>query len=147
VTQPYDNSASSLFPAVVPRGGEVPELQRSAGAFAKWADRQVTWSKHTHIRLSEAETNAKQALELVEDLAREFRLDLADRKEEREKERAERTRTLSRMAGAFGALIAIMNLATALYFSYRADARERERDARDLAAAVERARSHSRGAP
>jgi hypothetical protein len=88
-------------------------------------------------RLQEVEADSKQALVIVSKLAADF-----------ENDRADRRRTLSRMAWLFGALVAAIQLLGGFWFSAQADKRERDRDARDLNDAVERARAaHIHGTP
>jgi hypothetical protein len=132
----YDNSASSIFPAVVPRGQEVPELQRSAAETAKWCDRQVTWSKTVHMRLVEVEDDTAKALEIAGKLAQSF-----------EEDRRDRRRVLSWMAGLFSTIVLLVQLGSSLWSNYRAEQRERDRYARELSEAVERARGNTRARP
>jgi hypothetical protein len=130
------SSASQLFPRVVPASGQLGELERCAQEAARFAEREILLDKARNERLLKVETDSSQALKIVSTLAKEF-----------EDDRADRRRMFSRMAWLFGALVALLQLLGGVWYSYKADERERDRDARDLNEAVERARSHQRGTP
>jgi hypothetical protein len=87
------------------------------------------------------EADSSAALELVTKTAEAF-----------ERDRADRRKMLTVLSVVFSAIVTLATLVNALWTSYRAEQRERDRDARELQqaverAAVERARSTQQGHP